>query len=59
VISGPYTKGSVRMTKGGFYSRLASNEITTRGYKVKTLLHFTLLLSFEYHLFPALAKYQP
>jgi hypothetical protein len=23
------------------------------------LLHFTLLLSFAYHLFPALAEYQP
>jgi hypothetical protein len=24
-----------------------------------TLLHFTLLLSFAYHLFPALTEYQP
>jgi hypothetical protein len=36
VISGPYTKGSVRMAKGGFYSRLASDIITTRGYRVLT-----------------------
>jgi hypothetical protein len=33
VISGPYTKGSVGMTKGGFSSRLASDEITTHGYR--------------------------
>jgi hypothetical protein len=24
-----------------------------------TLIHFTFLLSFAYHLFPALAEYQP
>jgi hypothetical protein len=33
----PYTKGSVRMEKGGFSSRLASNEITTRGYRALPL----------------------
>jgi hypothetical protein len=36
VISGPYTKGSVRIAKKAFSSRLASDEITTRGYRVLT-----------------------
>jgi hypothetical protein len=36
VISVPYTRRSVRMEKGGFSSRLASDKITTRGYMVLT-----------------------
>jgi hypothetical protein len=36
VISGPCTKGSVRMEKGGFSSHLASDEITIRGCRVLT-----------------------
>jgi hypothetical protein len=36
VISGPYTKGSVRMAKMRFSSHLASDKITTRGYRVLT-----------------------
>jgi hypothetical protein len=34
VISAPYTKGSIIMEKGGFYSCLACDEITTRGFRV-------------------------
>jgi hypothetical protein len=37
VIFGPYTKGSVRMAKKAFYSRLASDDITTHGYRVLPL----------------------
>ncbi len=44
VIYGPYTKGSVRMKKGGFSSRLASNEITTHGYKVLTFTMCTTIM---------------
>jgi hypothetical protein len=41
VIYVPYTKDSVILEKGGFYSRLASDEITTRGYRVLTFAKFT------------------
>jgi hypothetical protein len=41
VIFGPYTKGSVRMAKGRFSSRLASNGITTRGYGALTFVNCT------------------
>jgi hypothetical protein len=44
VISGPYTKASVRMAKGGFYSHLASDEITTRGYNVLTFSKYTTIM---------------
>jgi hypothetical protein len=44
VISGPYTKGSVRMAKGDFSSRLASDEITTRGYRVLTFAKCTIVM---------------
>jgi hypothetical protein len=37
VISGPYTKGSVNDGKKEVFSRLASDEITTRGYRVLPL----------------------
>jgi hypothetical protein len=37
MISGPYTKESVRIEKGGFSSRLANDEITTREYRVLPL----------------------
>jgi hypothetical protein len=47
VISGPYTKGSVRMAKGGFSSRLASDEITTRGYRVLTFAKCTTIMIAE------------
>jgi hypothetical protein len=36
VISAPYTKGSVKNGKKEVSSRLASNEITTRGYRALT-----------------------
>jgi hypothetical protein len=45
VISGPYTKGSVRIEKGGFSSRLASDEITTRGYRVLTFAKCTIVMT--------------
>jgi hypothetical protein len=44
VISGSYTKGSVRMEKEGFSSRLASDEITTRGYRVLTFAKCTTIM---------------
>jgi hypothetical protein len=44
VISGPYTKGSVRMAKRGFPSCLASDEITTRGYWVLTFAKSTTIM---------------
>jgi hypothetical protein len=45
VISGPYTKGSVRMTKRRFSSRLASDEITTRGYRALTFVKCITVLT--------------
>jgi hypothetical protein len=44
VISGPYTKGSVRMAKRRFSSHLASDEITTRGYRVLTFVKCTTII---------------
>jgi hypothetical protein len=35
------------MTKGGFYSRLASDEITTREYKVLTFPKCTTIMIVE------------
>jgi hypothetical protein len=43
VISGSYTKGSVKNDKKGVSSRLASNEITTRGYKALTFAKCTTI----------------
>jgi hypothetical protein len=45
VISGPYTKGSVRMVKRRFSSHLASNEITTRGYMTLTFVKCTIVMA--------------
>jgi hypothetical protein len=47
VISRPYTKGSVRMTKRRFSSRLISDEITTRGYRVLTFAECTTIMIVE------------
>jgi hypothetical protein len=44
VIAGPYTKGSVRMVKRGFSSCLASDEITTHGYRVLTFTKCTTIM---------------
>jgi hypothetical protein len=44
VISVPYTEGSVKMAKGGFSSRLASDEITTREYRVLTFAKCTSIM---------------
>jgi hypothetical protein len=45
VISRPYTKGSVKNGKNEvFYSRLASDEITTRGYRVLTFAKCTTIM---------------
>jgi hypothetical protein len=44
VISGPYTKESVIMVKNRFYSRLASDEINTRGYRVLTFAKCTTIM---------------
>jgi hypothetical protein len=47
MISGLYTKGSVRMEKRGFYSHVASNEITTHGYRVLTSVECTTIIITE------------
>jgi hypothetical protein len=44
VISGPYNKGSVRMAKRRFSSRLASDEITTHGYRALTFAKCTTVM---------------
>jgi hypothetical protein len=42
----PYTKGSVKNNKkGSFYSCLASDEITTRGYRVLTFAKCTTVMT--------------
>jgi hypothetical protein len=38
---------------------LINHESSIGAILLTTLLHFTLLLSFAYNLFPALAEYQP
>jgi hypothetical protein len=46
VISGPYTKESVKNDKNKvFYSRLASDEITTRGYRALTFVKYTTIMT--------------
>jgi hypothetical protein len=46
VISGLYTKESVKHgKKGGFSSRLASDEITTRGYRVLAFAMCTTIMT--------------
>jgi hypothetical protein len=35
------------MAKSGFYSRLASDEITTRGYRVLTSVEYTTIMIVE------------
>jgi hypothetical protein len=45
VISEPYTKGSVRMAQRRLSSRLASDEITTRGYRVLTFVKCTTVMT--------------
>jgi hypothetical protein len=44
VISKPYTKVSVRMAKGGFSSRLDSDEITTDGYRVLNFAKYITIM---------------
>jgi hypothetical protein len=45
VISGSYTKGSVRMVKRRFSSRLASDKITTHGYRALTFTKCTTVMT--------------
>jgi hypothetical protein len=45
VISGPCTKESVRLAKRRFFSRLASDEIATRGYRVLTFAKCTIVMT--------------
>jgi hypothetical protein len=45
VISGSYTKGSVRMAKRRFSSHLASDEIDTRGYRALTFVKCTTVMT--------------
>jgi hypothetical protein len=45
VISGPYTKGSVKMAKRWLSSHLASDEITTRWYKALTFAKCTTVMT--------------
>jgi hypothetical protein len=47
VISGPYTKGSVKMAKRRVSSRLAINEIATHGYRVLTFVKCTTIMIVE------------
>jgi hypothetical protein len=47
MISVPYTKGSVILEKEGFYSRLASDEITTHEYRVLTFTKYTTIMIAE------------
>jgi hypothetical protein len=47
VTNGLYTKESVIMVKGGFYSHLASDEITTYGYRVLTFAKCTTIMLAE------------
>jgi hypothetical protein len=48
VISTPYTKESVKNDKKEvFSSRLANNEMTTRGYKTLTLVKCTTIMIIE------------
>jgi hypothetical protein len=47
VVSGPYTKGSVKNGKKEVSSRLRSNEITTRGYSVLTFAKCTTIMIVE------------
>jgi hypothetical protein len=44
IISGPYTKGSVKSGKKEVFSRLASDEITTRGYMTLTFVKCTTIM---------------
>jgi hypothetical protein len=44
VISGPYTKESVKNDKMSFPSRLASDEITTHGYRALTFTKCTTIM---------------
>jgi hypothetical protein len=45
VIFRPYTKGSVRIAKRKFSSRLASDEITTCGYRAHTFAKCTIVMT--------------
>jgi hypothetical protein len=45
VISGPYTKGSVRMVKRRFSSHLDSDDITTHGYRAPTFVKCTTVMT--------------
>jgi hypothetical protein len=45
VISRPYTKGSVRMAKRRFSSCLASDEISTRGYRALIFAKCTTVIA--------------
>jgi hypothetical protein len=44
VISGPYTKGSVKNDKRGFSSRSRSDEITMCGYRALTFVKCTTIM---------------
>jgi hypothetical protein len=47
VISRPYTKGRLRIAKRRVSSHLASNEITTRGYRALTIAKCTTIMRAE------------
>jgi hypothetical protein len=46
-MSGPYTKGSVKNGKRKFSSRLASDEIPTRGYMALTFAKYRTIMVAE------------
>jgi hypothetical protein len=45
VIFGPYTKGSIKMAKRRFSSRLASDEITSHGYRAQIFAKCTTVMT--------------
>jgi hypothetical protein len=47
VISGPYTKGSVKNGKRRFSSRSRSNKITMHGYRALTFAKCTTIMIVE------------
>jgi hypothetical protein len=47
VISGPYTKESVKNGKRRFFSHLVGDEITTPGYGVLTSVECTTIMIIE------------
>jgi hypothetical protein len=56
-MSGSYTKGSVRMVKRRLSSGLASDEITTHGYRALTFAKCTTIMIVELAVTSGLKSY--